>query len=296
MSKSKYNKNSAHKLGWKPEWFGHNTFDKTLVQKIAKWQKSRGLTSDGLCGSGTYRRILTERIQNIDDYEPNLIPGKDESFIVHMGNFIPINWDKVVLWSEEKGLKLEKGFTPYTKKREINMFMNHWDVCLNSKTCNRVLEKRGISVHFLLDNDGTIYQTMDMNHAAWHAGSRTLNHSTVGIEISNAYDLKWQSWYEKKGFGKRPVVEGEFVHGKPLKPFTGFYDVQIEALKALWEAISRGLNIPLTCPEDKDGETLKTVSKEVASNKFKGFVNHYHATSRKIDCAGLDIKSLLKEI
>jgi len=294
--KIEYNKTKADKYGWDPTWFGAKQFDDDLINAIASWQKKNGLTPDGMCGPGTYRRLLTEREQNIDDYEPDLIPDKEESFIVYQGNFIPINWPKVVLWSEDKGLKLEKGFSPYTEKRDIKMFMNHWDVCLNSKTCNRVLQKRGISVHFLLDNDGTIYQTMDMNHAAWHAGSKSLNHSTVGIEISNAYDLKWQSWYKKNGFGERPVIEGETVHGNKMKPFTGFYDVQIQALKALWKAIHEGLGVPLECPVDDKGNTLKEVSKDVESNKFRGFVSHYHATSRKIDCAGLDIKKLLQDI
>lgn len=296
MDKIKYNKESSAKLGWLPSWFGCDKFDQKLVDAIAKWQKDNDIEDDGLCGPGTYRRVYTERESQIDEFKPDLIPDKDESFIVYQGNFIPINWPKVVLWSEDKGLKLDKGFSPYTEKREIKMFMNHWDVCLNSKTCNRVLEQRGISVHFLLDNDGTIYQTMDMNHAAWHAGDRTLNHNTVGIEISNAYDLKYQAWYKKNGFGERPVIDGETVHGVKLKPFTGFYDIQIQALKALWKAIHEGLGIPYKCPVDKNGETLKEVSPEVELGKFNGFVSHYHATKRKQDCAGLDIAKLLKDI
>ena len=296
MDKIKYNKESSAKLGWLPSWFGCDKFDQKLVDAIAKWQKDNGIEDDGLCGPGTYRRVYTERESQIDEFKPDLVPNKDESFIVYHGNFLPIEWPKVVLWSEDKGLKLDKGFSPYTDKREIKMFMNHWDVCLNSKSCNSVLEQRGISVHFLLDNDGTIYQTMDMNHAAWHAGDRTLNHNTVGVEISNAYDLKYQAWYKKNGFGERPVIDGETVHGVKLKPFTGFYDIQIQALKALWKAIHLGLGIPYECPVDDKGETLKEVSSDVENGKFKGFVSHYHATKRKQDCAGLDIRKLLNEI
>ena len=79
-----------------------------------------------------------------------------------------------------------------------------------------------------------------------------------------------------------------------MKDFTGFYDVQLEALKALWKAVHEGIGVPLKCPTDKAGNTLKTVSTSVASNRFKGFVSHYHITRRKIDCAGLDINSMLK--
>ena len=55
----------------------------------------------------------------------------------------------------------------------------------HSTQCQKVLDKRGISVHFLIDNDGTIYQTLDLQHAAFHAGK--VNRKSVGVEISNAY-------------------------------------------------------------------------------------------------------------
>ena len=296
MDKVFYNESSAAKLGWKPDWFGEDDFDDDLTDAIAAWQKKNGLKADGLCGPGTFRRIFTERQSEIDDYAPDLIKDKDESFIVHQGNFIPINWPKVVLWSEEGGLKLDKGYTPYFEPRDIKMFVNHWDVCLNSKTCHRVLAKRGLAVHFLIDNDGTIYQCLDTNHAAYHAGSKKHNHSSIGVEISNAYSLKYQSWYKKNGFGERPVLTEETVHGKSLGEFTGFYDVQLEALKQLWIAIHKGVGVPLKCPTDKSGNTLKKVSTSAAANNFKGFVSHFHLTSRKIDCAGLDIENMLKDI
>ncbi len=296
MDKVFYNQSSAANLGWKPDWFGENEFDDDLVLAIAAWQKKNGLKADGLCGPGTFRRIFTERQSEIDKYEPDLIKDKDESFIVHQGNFFPIDWPKVVLWSEEKGYKARKGYTSYFKPRDIKMFVNHWDVCLNSRSCYKVLDKRGLAVHFLIDNDGTIFQLLDMNHAAYHAGSKKHNHSTVGVEISNAYDPKYQSWYEKNGFGRRPIMEGQEVHGKALGDFTGFYDIQLQALKALWKAVHEATGVPLKCPLDKNGNTLKKVSTSAAANSYKGFVSHYHLTSRKIDCAGLDISGLLKEI
>jgi hypothetical protein len=302
MDKIFYNQGSAAKLDWDPSWFSCEEFDEDLVDAISDWQNKNDLKADGLCGPTTYRRIYTERQSNIDDYKPNLNSSfykdeeKTESFIVHRGNFHSINWPKVVLWSESGGLKLEKGFTPYFEERKINMFVNHWDVCLSSESCANVLAKRGISVHFCIDNDGTIYQLIDTNHAGWHAGGRKWNHSSVGVEISNAYYPKYQDWYKRNGFGERPMIEGESCHGNKMKPFMGFYQVQIDALKALWEACHNTMGIPYKCPLDKQGNTLKKVSSPVAANRFKGFVSHYHLTNRKIDCSGMDIKKLLEEI
>jgi len=61
MDKVFYNESSAAKLGWKPDWFGEDDFDDDLTNAIAAWQKKNGLTADGLCGPGTFRRIFTER-------------------------------------------------------------------------------------------------------------------------------------------------------------------------------------------------------------------------------------------
>ena len=291
-----YNEASAAKLGWTPDWFGCKEHDESLVKAIRKWQKERGITADGMCGPSTHRRIYNERLATIDDYEPFVAKEKKESFIVHHGNFIPIEWPKVVLWSEDDGWKINNGYTPYFKKRKINMFVNHWDVCLDSTTCVKVLNKRNISVHFCIDNDGTIYQLLDMNHAAWHASSRKVNHRAIGIEIANAYYPKYQSWYKRKGFGERPLIEGAQVHGKTLEPFMDFYPIQIQALQALWKAIHEGVGIPLECPLDDNGNNLTTTSKKVQAGTFKGFISHFHVTKKKIDCAGLDLKTLLNEI
>jgi hypothetical protein len=295
MDKVFYNQASASKLGWDPSWFGCSEFDDDLVAAISLWQKQNGLKSDGMCGPNTYRRINTER-KSKESFSNSVIQGKDASFLSYRGDLVPINWPKVVRWDEEGGLKLQGGYTRYFKERKIDMFVNHWDVCLNSETCARVLNKRGISVHFCIDNDGTIYQLVDINHATWHAGSKKWNHSSVGVEIANAYYPKYQSWYKRHGFGERPLIEGEKVHGSSMKPFLGFYPVQLEALKALWESCHNAIGIPYKCPVDRNGETLKKVSTSAAAGRFKGFVSHYHLTRRKIDCAGLDIKNLLEDL
>ena len=295
MNKIFYNQASSAKLGWEPEWFGCNEFDEDLVDAIKKWQASNDLKADGLCGPNTYRRIRTF-IDSQNNQKIQKFNSKSKSSLVYMGNEIPINWDKVSLFNDG-GMKLRKGFSNYgNKKRDIKFFVNHWDVCLSSESCYKVLNKRGISVHFCIDNDGTIHQLMDINDAAWHAGSRKWNHSSIGVEISNAYYLKYQGWYKRNGFGERPVIKNETIHGKSMKPFTGFYDVQIRALQALWESCHIALDIPYKCPLDRNGKTLKKVSTSAAANRFKGFVSHYHLTRKKIDCAGLDINELLKDL
>ena len=79
-----YNEGSAAKLGWDPSWFGEDSFDDDLIVAIKKWQKSHGLTADGLCGPATFRRLWTEREENISDYAPPVIScGHEPKHIVH---------------------------------------------------------------------------------------------------------------------------------------------------------------------------------------------------------------------
>ena len=294
-----YNKSSADSLGWKPDWLNAKYHDEDLVKAIRAWQKERGLTADGLCGPATYRRIWTERDAEIGNYIPYHHKAKDRNFIIHNSKPIHIEWDKVVLWSDEGGLKMKPGtYYDYGGKPDRNPshFVNHWDVCLSSESCVKVLNKRGVSVHFCIDNDGTIYQILDTQHGAWHAGNVYGNKQGIGVEISNAYYTKYQNWYVKNGFGERPIQEHGYVHGRTLDPFTDFYPVQLEALKALWKAVHLGLGVPLEYPKNSDGYIETGVHKDVSKGKFAGFCNHYNFTRNKIDCAGLDLPSLLQDV
>jgi len=296
MDKIFYNEGSAAKLGWTPDWFGCDDFDEDLINAIIKFQKEHNLTADGLMGPTTYRRVYNDRVANLEDYQPKSMKNNRESFIVYNSDYLPIEWPRVRLFFEGDGYKLTKGFKKMTQKRDPKFFVCHWDVCLSSETCFRVLKKRGISVHFAIDNDGTIYQFMDMNDVAYHAGSRKWNDASVGVEITNAFYPKYQDWYKRKGFGERPVIKDAMVHGKKLETHLGFYPVQLQALQALMKAVHKATGMPLKAPLDRKGNTSTKVSKPVADGRFEGFVSHYHLTNRKIDCAGLDIKKLLEEI
>ncbi len=83
------------------------------------------------------------------------------------------------------------GWTLADLQDRIDLFVIHYDVCGASRQCFKVLhDHRGLSVHFLLDLDGTIYQTLDLKERAWHAGPA--NDRSIGIEIANigAYPLQ----------------------------------------------------------------------------------------------------------
>lgn len=288
----RYNIKMSEKLGWKPEWFDCEEFNEKLIEEIKKFQNEIGIESDGMCGVDTFRRLLSWRAEEIEKSDDD---HRYSDHIICHGNSIPIEWEKVVLWTDEKSLKAKRGcYKEVNGRRDIRMFVNHWDVCLSSKMCQKVLDQRGISVHFLIDNDGTIYQTMDTTHIAWHAGND--NSDSVGVEISNGYYLKFQEKYKRAGLDERPVKTGAVVNGKTLEDHTDFYPVQIEALKALTKAIHNGLGIPLETPKNFLGKEYTDTLRKSVKDEFRGFVHHYHLTSRKTDCGGLDLVELLEEI
>ena len=295
VDKQFYNEASAAKLGWEPGWFipGHTRFDVTLTKAIKKYQAERGLHADGLCGPSTFRHINAD-IESRKDLD-KLGWVTDTSDVIWWQNKpIKINWpsDKVHTFKDQGfPYPISEGVTKNTRKRTIKSFVNHWDVCLSSMSCAKVLARRGVSVHFCIDNDGSIIQLHDLNDSCWHAGNRNVNKYSIGVEISNAYYQKYQSWYKRNGFGERPIKRGALAQNKELDPFTWFYPVQLEALDALWQAVHEGCGIPLEAPKTK-----WAYDSECASGRFKGFMNHFHCSKRKIDVGGLDIEERLKKI
>lgn len=291
MDKDFYNSSSSNKLGWTPKDFGCDDFDDDLVKAIKVFQKSVGIKADGLCGPGTYRRLIAKKESEDSKHKRYHCPDSDNNHIICNNKEFKIDWPKVLTYKDVGGFRISSGYRRHSGKRDVKYFVNHWDVCLNSETCVKVLRKRGISVHFCIDNDGTIYQLMDANDIAYHAGSSKWNADSIGVEITNAYYPKYQNWYKKNGYGERPIWSGKKVHGGKLGDFLGFYDVQLEALKALWKSINDAYDIPLTGPKVAD-----SVDPDCVKGKFRGIINHYNLKKSKIDCAGLDIDSLLKEI
>ena len=145
----------------------------------------------------------------------------------------------------------------------------------------------------MIDNDGTIIQCANTSHICFHAGNS--NSYSIGCEISNAYYPRYQERYIKKGYGERPIIENAYVHGKKLGKHTGFYKVQLDALKALWVAISQAYDIPIQTPTDKNGNEITTLY-EPAFRNYKGYIHHYQVSANKIDCGGLDLTKLVNDI
>lgn len=199
-----------------------------------------------------------------------------------------------------------------TLQRVVDQFVIHYDVCGISKQCFKILhDYRGLSVHFMLDIDGTIYQTLDVKERARHA--TISNDRSVGIEIANmgaygANELETlNTWYGADASG-RLVIKVPDKLGDPMlrtPNFTGSparaelvkgtiqgkdlnqYDLtpeQYKALVKLTAALARVLpKIKLDYPRGPDGKVLPHKLPDEELKKYQGVLGHYHIQTNKID-------------
>lgn len=280
--KIRYNKKTSKELGWFPSWLGAEDFDRDLINKIIKFQESHDLKPDGYVGINTFRRLKLW-------YEL-----REESKLASGGILINKKIETIGWHMVRRDLLPSSCYKTSKKERKPHVIVTHWDVCTSADSCKRVLEKRGISTHFVIDNDGTIVQLVDPNNIAWHA--KGANKYGIGIDISSAYYTKYFNTYQKRGFGARPLLSDSVVHGRRLPTHLGYYPAQIQAYTALVGFLCNHYDIPLDYPKNEDGSLCTTVYQPAVKNKFRGVINHYNLTRNKIDTAGLKLDEIINNI
>jgi N-acetylmuramoyl-L-alanine amidase len=194
----------------------------------------------------------------------------------------------------------------------VDQFVLHFDVCGTSRQCFNILhDHRGLSVHFMLDLDGTIYQTLDLKERAWHA---TISNSrSVGIEIANmgAYPVHaknpFAEWYAKEPngevritippqYGDGGILIKDFVgHPARPEPIIGMiqgkeliqYDFtpqQYEALTRLTAALCKALpKIKCDYPRDAAGKLTREKLPDAELETYEGVLGHFHIQTNKVD-------------
>jgi N-acetyl-anhydromuramyl-L-alanine amidase AmpD len=214
--------------------------------------------------------------------------------------------------SAEQLEKVNAGGWDLPMLREVvDQFVVHFDVCGTSRRCFRVLhDERGLSVHFMLDLDGTIYQTLDLKESAWHATKS--NSRSVGIEIANMGTFepgnpgRLAEWYRADEGGTRLTIPGPLglkelrsppeilrpIRGEPVSgniqgaDYSQYdltpqqYDSLIKLTATLCTVFPR---IRCDYPRDADGRLVPTALPPGQWEAFGGVLGHYHVQTNKND-------------
>lgn len=195
----------------------------------------------------------------------------------------------VKLWTET-GLH----FAALGKRTQTTAVVLHWTGSTNlgpgvfetlrtrkDKATGKVL---GLSVHFAIDPDGTVYQFCDATDRCAHAGSHdddnrdgvrvSGNAASVGIEIVNPASSVPDPHVQ------RAMVREE-IHGDE-QVATAFTAPQLASSIALTRSLCAAYGLPLDVPM-AGGDVLATVMAEDAFRSFRGVCGHLHITRRKRD-------------
>ncbi len=149
-----------------------------------------------------------------------------------------------------------------------------------------------LSVHFIIDQRGVIYQTADADARCAHCAGiyRDFSPNAVSIGIEIIGRLTDFRKVPNKGV-VRPRVR-ETIHGVEVD-VDEMLPAQIEAAVMLNEALCQMYKLPLRVPEDKHGAVrLETLSQEDAE-AFTGCAGHL-AYARKPD-PGQEVLRALQE-
>ncbi|HEY0252435.1 MAG TPA: N-acetylmuramoyl-L-alanine amidase, partial [Kofleriaceae bacterium] len=193
-------------------------------------------------------------------------------------------------------LKRRAGESLEAARATIKQFVIHADGCRNSEMCFNVLHnERGLSVHFLIDNDGTIFQTLDLALMAFHAESWNVN--SIGVELANRGDASADPHYYRDRRMERETEQCQ-INGRGILGWA-YTREQVTSLTGLCRELRRILpNLPVEYPQSVPGvqrwDTFEDANRMRES--YAGYVGHYHLTSQKWDPGPFDFKKMCSHL
>ena len=262
------------RLRWQlPKGFPPHYASQAFAESVAKAQQQANLTVDGILGPQMWAVIQKRK---------PALPA-NMSLIVN-GKQVPVAFP-VVTFDQPDGMSFHD--QPSWRRRKdpsgkgVDLLVLHWDGCHSSRQCFHTLLERQLSVHMLLDGDGTVYQALDLAQAAaWHA--KGVNERSIGIEIQNPVS-------PGKDDQGRPLIVEKRPHAADSLAHLDFLDVQKHRVNRLAQAICDIFQIPKRLPRDDTQGVLSSL----APRGYSGICGHYHVSSNKID-PGLTLWPILQ--
>ena len=188
--------------------------------------------------------------------------------------------------------------TPQAVRAAIKQFVVHHDGCTSADMCFSVLQnERGLSCHFLIDNDGTIYQTIDLGLMAYHASDWNLY--SIGVELCNRGDaLTYPHTYEAGQYGPKRATKLCRINNNTIKSFE-YTDAQYDGfLRLCRELVKLFPNLPTDYPQSSPGEQLWDTlpNPNIERERYAGYIGHYHITAQKWDPGHFDFKDFCTKL
>lgn len=157
-------------------------------------------------------------------------PGAVVDFLGEEGNGHDFSWEQIAP-------------PEYVMIHFCSAVVNHRDDPYNVEYVRQTFIDADVSIHYLIDRDGTVYCYIPEDRSAWHAGKGTwlndekyenkMNLYSIGIEVMGIGSYEDMSGYlTKKEYKALP------------EEFIGYTDAQYEALNALVADICERNNIP----------------------------------------------------
>lgn len=158
-------------------------------------------------------------------------------------------------------------------KEHIKRIILHWTGGeRQSKDVVEYLNSQNYGCHFIIDKDGSVFQSQNLNIKTAHASGD--NYASIGIEIVNIGLLSEAGGKIPEG---RSVYEDTYL-GRPTKLLT-FTPAQIDSAKKICKNLCQIYGIPYDVPRDKSNQELllkeRFGSRQEIDN-YTGICGHYH--------------------
>lgn len=178
----------------------------------------------------------------------------------------------------------------------IKQFVIHLDNCYTAEMCWDVLQnERGLSCHFLVDNDGTIYQTLDLALMGYHASEWNTN--SIGVELCNIGSAKENARVYASGkYGPDRDHKPVKINGHTYLAYE-FTKPQMEQMRKLSRALLRLFpNLPPEYPQSSPGVQAWDTLPGSVTHAFSGYIGHYHLVPEKWDPGWWDFKDYCQSL
>ncbi len=142
--------------------------------------------------------------------------------------------------------------------------------------------EEGKSTHFLIDYDGTIYQTLDLGYAAQHTGIADVDRRSVDISIVNPVDEDRPALPSGVTAFARHLSPKTMRHGRELRQW-GYTKTQMRSLRQLVNGLIRVLpQVPSRLARGPEGAVRRRLLPDHGKG-FRGVVGHAQLSDKAND-------------